>query len=226
MLETLTKPYQPPSIYVPSLDSAKLALERHAQNFLCLHILARRNVQYRELLEKLHPQDAKGSDIPARGANLDDSYHVKVPALELQTPNGIVFTTLFKMTVPIPGLSVVYFPSQHEFTLEYKLEKAYARLQAGTARVSEGLYPAWEYEGPENKFRPSSGCESEVFEFLELVACGIDLRLKGPQAWRKDESERYKLQPRLARVARSVARAAWGRIGAEHNETAPLEGGA
>jgi len=157
---------------------------------------------------------------------MDESYRVRVAPLELDTPHGSICTQPLSVRVPIPGLSILYFPSQHEYKLEYKLERAYERLQAGTARVSEGLYPAWHYRADRGEFERSRGCEDEVLEFLELVACGIDLRLKGIQAWRKDESERYKLQPRLARVARSAARAAWGRIEAEHNEQAPLEGGA
>ena len=213
--------YQPPSICVPSLDSAKTALERHAQNFLCLHILARRNNVYALKLAMLHPIESHGLDTP-RSMQMDESYHVKVPPLELDTPHGLICTEPFSVRVPIPGLSILYFPTQHEYKLEYRLERAYERLQVGTARVSEGQYPAWSYRADRGAFERSRGCEDEVFELLELVACGIDLRLKGVQAWRKEETERYKIQPRLTKVARSAARVAWAKIETSHSENPPI----
>jgi len=209
VLETLNKPYEPPCIYVPSLDSAKTALERHAQNFLCLHILARRNVQYHEQLEKLHAQDAQASDARPKNHLLDDSYYVRVAPLELQTPDGIVFTQPFIVLVLVPGLSVLH-PIPKPLHLDAGERKVYEQLERGFARVGDGLYPLWRVHSDDANFRASESADSAVSSLIKTLAAGVDYRLSGLQKSLAREADKYRLQPKLRNVARGIAAFAWG----------------
>lgn len=212
--------YQPPSICVPSLDSAKTALERHAQNFLCLHILARRNNVYREQLEKLHAQDAQGSNARSKNHLLDDSYYVRVAPLELQTPHGMALTQPFTVFVLVPGLSVLH-PIPKPLHLDAQERKTYEKLENGYARVGDGLYPLWRVHSDDGSFRASESVDSAVASLVKVLADGVDYRLSGLQKSRVREGDKYRLRPKLRAVARGIATLAW-----EKTEIAPLKDGA
>lgn len=199
--------YEIPQVLVPTRDSAKIALERHAQNWLCLHIMANRNVQYLEKLAQPNPLGSKGRD---EGTNMlrDDSFHVQVPSLELHTPFGVIQTKKFTVNVLVPGLSI-YFPSESPYVLDFALERAYQRLQVGAARVSGGQSPAWVLPPSRAAYMASDVCESEIFALLELMAKGLDQRCLAIPVQHYGQAAQYSSEMKLRQRARMAATIAW-----------------